>query len=308
MNRRAFLGIAAAAAAPAAVASKATPLCAFSKHFQWLSVPEAARLCAEIGFDAVDLTVRSGGHVLPERVDGDLPRAVEAVRAAGLEAPMITAGIVDVNSPHCEAMIRTASKLGISRYRWGGFRYDTAKPIAAQIAEFRARAIELAAMNRQYSACAMYHTHSGVGQFGSSFWDIHAVLKDLDHNLVSVNFDIGHATVEGGLGGWINSTRLLLPMTRGIALKDFRWEKNDRGRWAVRWCMVGQGMVNFRDYLAMVKQADFRGPLQFHNEYRELGGAESGRATISISREEFTRTLKEDVAALRALLNESGLA
>jgi hypothetical protein len=71
----------------------------------------------------------------------------EAIRAAGLETPMITTGIVDVTTPHAEALVRTAAKLGIQRYRWGGFRYDTAKPIDAQIAEFRAKSQELA-LNR----------------------------------------------------------------------------------------------------------------------------------------------------------------
>jgi sugar phosphate isomerase/epimerase len=312
MDRRAFLTHATAAATagarPAEPAGKPLPVCAFSKHFQWTSVPEAARLCAELGYDGVDLTVRAGGHVQPERVADDLPKAVEAIRAAGLEAPMITAGIVDVSSPHCEAIIRTASKLGIRRYRWGGFRYDTSKTIAGQVAEFRAKSKALADLNRQYGACAMYHTHSGVGQFGSSFWDLWMVLKELDNDAVSVNLDIGHATIEGGLGGWINSTRLLMPMTRGIAVKDFHWAKDARGRWAVRWCLLGEGMVNFRQFFAMVKQAGFRGPVQLHNEYDELGGADSGRTSMTISRDEFMRIMRKDVLALRAIMKEAGLA
>jgi sugar phosphate isomerase/epimerase len=311
MNRRTFLAVAAsasAAAAPVDPKGKPLPVCAFSKHFQWTTVPEAAKMCAEIGYDGVDLTVRTGGHVLPERVADDLPKAVEAIRAAGLEAPMITAGIIDVDSPHAEAIIRTATKLGIRNYRWGGFRYDTAKTITQQIAEFRAKSAALAELNKQYGACAMYHTHSGVGQFGASFWDIWMVLRDLDNQAVGVNLDIGHATVEGGLGGWINSTRLVLPMTRGIALKDFRWEKNAKGVWGVHWCAFGQGMVNFKQFAGMVKSAGFRGPLQLHMEYDELGGADSGRTTMTISRDEFMRLMKRDMAACRELLKGTGLA
>jgi sugar phosphate isomerase/epimerase len=265
-------------------------------------------MCAELGYDGIDLTVRPAGHVLPERVADDLPKAVEAIRAAGLEAPMITTGIVDVTTPHAEAVIRTAAKLGIRRYRWGGFRYDTAKSIDVQISEFRAKSQDLAALNRQYKVCAMYHTHSGAGQFGASFWDLWAVLRDLDHDAVSVNFDIGHATVEGGLGGWINSTRRLLAMSRGIAVKDFYWEKSSQGRWGVHWCPLGAGMVNFKQFLAMVKQSGFRGPVQLHNEYDELGGADSGRTKMTISREEFLRILKKDLEMLRGLIKAEGLA
>jgi len=55
----------------------------FSKHLQFLNYRDLAEAAAEIGFDGIDLTVRPGGHVLPERVADDLPRAVEAIRQAG---------------------------------------------------------------------------------------------------------------------------------------------------------------------------------------------------------------------------------
>lgn len=59
-------------------------ICIFSKHFQWTDCKEEEALSAEIGFDGVNLTVRDGGHVLPERVEQDLHKAVETVRQAGL--------------------------------------------------------------------------------------------------------------------------------------------------------------------------------------------------------------------------------
>jgi hypothetical protein len=54
----------------------------FSKCLQWLDYPGMAGITAEAGFDGVDLTVRAGGHVLPERVEEDLPKAVEAAEPA----------------------------------------------------------------------------------------------------------------------------------------------------------------------------------------------------------------------------------
>ena len=310
MTRRTLLGAmpaAAAISAAATVPASAWPVCAFSKHFQWLSVKDAAVLVKELGYDALDLTVRAGGHIEPAQVAEGLPKAVEAIQAAGLTAPMITSGIVDVRTPHAEAVIKTAVGLGIKRYRWGGFRYDAAKPIARQIDEFRALSKDLAAMNKQFGACAMYHTHSGPGQFGASMWDIWNVLRDLDHDSVAVNLDIAHATIEGGLGGWINSTRLLAPLTRGIAVKDFHWEKNAKGKWDVRWCPMGGGMVNTVRFLEMMKAAGFTGPVQLHMEYEELGGADSGKRSLTVSRDEFTRLARRDVQRFRTNLREAGL-
>ena len=98
-NRRNFLAMTLAAPFAAGVtripgAEKAPTgkpaVCVFSKHLQSLSYKELAETCRKIELDGVDLTVRKGGHVLPENVERDLPAAVEALRAEGLEASMIT--------------------------------------------------------------------------------------------------------------------------------------------------------------------------------------------------------------------------
>jgi len=95
----------------------------FSKHLQWLNWQQMAETAKELGFDGLDVTVRQGGHVEPARVQEDLPKVAKIVRQAGLSIPMITAGIVDVDSPDAEAIIRTASEAGITRYRWGWFSW-----------------------------------------------------------------------------------------------------------------------------------------------------------------------------------------
>src|SRR5213075_1387893 len=48
----------------------------FSKHLQFLKGDALAAGAAEIGFDGIDITVRKGGHVAPERVAQDLPPLV----------------------------------------------------------------------------------------------------------------------------------------------------------------------------------------------------------------------------------------
>ena len=46
----------------------------FSKHLQFLGYTDMAEAAAEMGFDGVDVSVRPNGHVLPEKVETDLPR------------------------------------------------------------------------------------------------------------------------------------------------------------------------------------------------------------------------------------------
>jgi sugar phosphate isomerase/epimerase len=286
--------------------AEALKIVVFSKHLQWLDGESLAQTAAEMGFDGVDLTVRTGGHVLPERVEQDLPKLTAILRKAGLALPMVTTGIVDVRTPYAENVLRALKDVGIPRYRWGGFQYIEGQPIPERLTELKQEAARLAALNQKYDVCAMYHTHSG-SDVGASIWDLWVILKDLDTSRVSVNLDIAHATIEGGLGAWITNTRLILPMTRGIAIKDFKWVQNRNGEWRPQWCPLGEGMVNFKRFFAMLKQAQFSGPIQLHFEY-SLGGAENGARTLSIDKSSVIASMRRDLTTLRGWLREAQLA
>jgi len=283
-------------------------LCLFSKHLHWAGVREAAEITAGLGYDGIDLTVRAGGHVLPERVEEDLPKAAEAIRKAGIAFPMVTTDIVDARTPHAERVLKTLAALNVRLYRWGPFRYDFSRPIPEQLAGFKSRAQDLAAMNAQFGVCAMYHTHSGLGLVGASMWDLYLILKDLNQAAVGVNYDIAHATVEGGYGGWMHSARLLAPYMKGLAVKDFRWVQNAQGAWVPGWCSLGSGMVSFERFLPILKGSGFSGPIQVHMEYPEAGGAEDGSAKLAIPRERLLGFMRSDLARLKEYLSVSGFA
>jgi sugar phosphate isomerase/epimerase len=286
-------------------ASRKLKVAIFSKHLQFLRGEALATGAAEIGFDGIDLAVRKGGHVEPERVRQDLPNLVAIIRSHGLEVPMLTTDIADADTPHAEDVLKTMSDLGIHRYRWASFRYDADRPIARQLDELKPRVAKLAALNSRYQAGAMYHTHSGVGLVGASIWDLYIVLKDFDPQAVGVNYDIGHATIEGGLGGWINSLRITGPHLRGVAVKDFLWEKDTRG-WKANFKPLGTGMVHFPQFLNMLAAAHFSSPLQLHFEY-PLGGADNGKTSITIPKEEVFAAMKRDLQQLRSYLKDAAL-
>lgn len=290
-------------AAPAA--SPTLKIAVFSKHLQFITGEQLAQTAAEIGFDGVDLTVRHGGHVEPAHVEQDLPAIAELIRAHGLDVPMITTDIVDAETPYATGILRAMASLGIRRYRWGGMRYVDRTPLARQLDALRPRVVALAALNRQYSVGAMYHTHSGRNQVGASIWDLHELLNGLDPELVGVNYDVGHATVEGGLGGWIHSFRITGPYLRGIAVKDFLWGRDQDGAWSPHWKPLGEGMVRFPEFFAMVRDAAFSGPVQLHFEY-PLGGANDGARTLTLPREDVLSAMKRDLLQLRTWLAPSG--
>ena len=278
----------------------------FSKHLHFLQGDELAKSAAEIGFDGLDLTVRKGGHVEPERVRQELPGLVATIRRHGLEVPMVTTDIADAETPFAEDIVRTAAELGIRHYRFGAFKYALDQPYPKQLDAFKPRLARLAALNQRYQSCAMYHTHSGVGAVGSSIWDLHEIMDGLDPARVGMNYDVSHATIEGGLGGWINSFHICGAHLRGIAVKDFIWEKNARGRWAPEFQPLGTGMVRFPEFFSMVAAANFSGPLQIHFEY-PLGGANNGARKLTIPPSEVFAAMKRDLGELRKYLAQASL-
>lgn len=308
LTRRAALitGLAALRLA-AGAAGRNLKIAIFSKHLQFLEGAELARGVAEMGFDGVDLTVRAGGHVEPQRAAEDLPPLVSLLRQHELEVPMVTTDIVDAASPNARTVLKTLANLGIRYYRWGGFKYRENQPLASQFEDFRRRSAQLAALNAEYKVCAMYHTHSGADLVGAPVWDIFEILKGLDPNAVAINYDVGHATVEGGLGGWIDSFRLAEPYIRGIAFKDFLWQKDPSGNWNPAWVPLGEGMVRFPTFCALLAKTAFNGPVQLHFEY-PLGGADAGKRQLTIERQQVFSAMRRDLRQLRTYLSDAGLS
>ena len=278
----------------------------FSKHLLFLQGAPLAQAAADMGFDGIDLAVRKGGHVEPARVKEDLPGLVAVIRQHGLEVPMLTTDIADASTPFAEEIMRCMAELNIHHYRWGGFKYNNDSSISAQLDALKPRVAKLADLNARYKVGAMYHTHSGFDLVGAPIWDLHELLTGLDPAAVGVNYDIGHATVEGGFGGWIDSLRVTGPYLRGIAVKDFLWEKDKKNQWRPAWKPLGEGMVNFAKFFQMVKAAHFSGPLQLHFEY-PLQGADEGVKTVSNPKEVFS-AMTRDLKQLRSYLSQAGLA
>src|SRR5689334_12371551 len=121
LSRRDFLGTSTAAlcaaSSPTAAGYPAEgpgpykgPLCLFSKPLPELDWRELAKAAKGVGFDGIDLTVRPGGHVKPERATEDLPKAVGMIRDVGLQVPMITTGLTSADDPTARPILSTAAK------------------------------------------------------------------------------------------------------------------------------------------------------------------------------------------------------
>lgn len=279
-------------------------ICIFSKHLQWLDYNGMAQTAAELGFDGVDLTVRRGGHVLPERVEGDLPKAVEAITAAGIKPLMMATDINDPDDPKTEKILRTASALGIRYYRLGKYRYKDDRSIVSTLKEAKPKIRDLAAMNKHYNIHGDYQNHAGSRYVGAPVWDLWELIRDLDPKYIGCQFDIRHATVEGGQA-WPLHLKIISTWIKTLAIKDFNWEKR-KNKWQAVNCPLGKGAVDFISYLQLLKTLSIACPISVHYEY-DLGGANHGAKKLTMEKEKVLTTIGIDLGFLKISLRENDL-
>ena len=191
LSRRQFLQVSSAAAwaagaVPLPMNSAGRParrpyrgtFCFFSKVVPQLNWQELAKSVKAAGFGGVDLTVRGGGHVAPQRAAEDLPKAVEAIRAEGLEVPMITTALTSAEHPTAVPILSTASKLSIPFLKPGYYRYkfiDVRKELEEASHQFRGL-VELAAkynvvIRQNPIGCGKYLGRQSLVHFASE-WNL----------------------------------------------------------------------------------------------------------------------------------------
>lgn len=270
-----------------AVEAKKFTLIAFSKPFQTLNFEDTADLVAEVGWDGIECPVRKGGQVLPEKVEDDLPRMVEALKKRQRRLVSLTTDVQDASNPLNQRVLRAASKLGLKHYRLGFFRYREDRSIPDQLNEIKAQLRDVAALNRELGLCAGFQNHSGRDYVGAPVWDIYELIKDFDRQQIGVHFDIGHATIEGG-NAWRTNARLMTPLFSAVYVKDFAWRKLGES-WKSEWCPLGQGMIS-RSFITTLKKSAFRGPISQHHEY-PLGAGK-----------EMITAMQKDLATLKSWL------
>jgi L-ribulose-5-phosphate 3-epimerase len=264
-TRRDFLKSASAFAAVSAFPADGFTgtLCFFSKHLPKMDVARLARTVKKLGFGGIDLTVRPGGHVPPERAAEDLAKAVAAIRAEGLSVPMITTGLTSASDPAAKAILSAAGELAIPYFKPGYYRYsfvDVRRELEKAMKDFRT----LVELGKQYGMQVGFHNHDAY--VGAPLWDVARTIDQLDPKWAGYYFDVRHAVCEGASAGWKIAFDLVAPRIKMIAVKDFYWKKTSKG-WQQANCPLGEGMVDWKTYFKLLREAKFQGPISFHFEY-----------------------------------------
>lgn len=282
----------------ASATSSARKVYVFSKHLQWLDYPGMAATAREIGFDGVDLTVRPNGHVLPERVKDDLPKAVQALKAEGLLADRMTTAITDPDDALTHDILEAAAQAGIKNYRLGWMAYEPSLSIEKNIENFNRKLKTLAAMNKKLGLTAAYQNHAGE-MAGSPVWDIKPMLEGIDPAEVGVRYDVRHATIEGGKS-WPLGLKLLADKINSLDVKDAVWKQRN-GKWNPITVPLGEGMVDFERFFQILNDYNISGDFTMHFEY-PIGGAERGASELSCPPKTVITAMKKDLEFLHNFL------
>jgi L-ribulose-5-phosphate 3-epimerase len=249
--------------------------CLFSKHLPELAWGDVGRAVKDAGFDGVDLTVRAGGHVLPERAAEDLPRAIEAIGAHGVSVPMVTTDLTSAANPFARPLLTAAARAGVGYFKTGYWHYKS--PDVREQAAATAEALAgLAVLARDCGMQLGFHNHAGY--VGAALWDIAPAMDRLDPAWAGYYFDPRHAVADGGGGAWRAASWLVLPRLKMLALKDFVWTRTPKG-WRIENCPLGEGIVDWAWMGSTIRTAQFGGPVSVHLEYEIPGSGTPGDGT-----------------------------
>lgn len=273
----------------------------FSKGMEWMDYDAFTDTVVASGYNGIDLTVREGGHVLPENVERDLPKLVEMAHKKQLEVPMMVSSITSADDPLTERVLKTASQLGIRHYRMGYFRYDSKQNIPDYLEECTRKLQRLAEINQKYGIQAGSQNHHGA-YIGAPVLDLWQLIKPVDTRYVSLQYDTAHAQVEG-VFSWPLTLRIIKDRIGSLALKDYQWELVDR-KLRVSPVPIGEGSVNFNTYFQLLRTETILAPFTLHVEYPMLTEADK-KLSISEKMKKIVPILKRDADKIRELWSKA---
>ncbi len=278
-----------------------------SKFFKALSVSELGARAQELGFDGIDVSVRTGHPVNPDNAATALPEAVAGWKARGLVCPLATAPVALVNpdAPEVEPLYAGCAAAGVPRLKIGFFPFRPGDDYWQLVHTARHALQGFARVGEKYSIQTVYQIHSGP-VLGSNCAGLMHLLRDLDPRWVGAYPDLGHMVLDG------EDYPMGLAMVREylsiVAVKDAYHAPQPAGSeppFVPRFVPLGRGAVNWHRALGALKALGFDGAFSVHTEYqfdesiiRQVGYADTTPPNL----EAWARA---DAAFLRRMWRES---
>lgn len=242
----------------------------FTKFLKGLTVKQIGETAKRMGFDGLDLAVRSGQAVNPDNVATALPEAMKVWTDMGVSVPLVSmeTRTTDPRNASTQRLYEACAKAKIKFIKIGYWRWRTGQDYWPGVEKVRDDVKDFEKISRELGITTVIHTHSG-DYYGCNASSAMTLVKDRDPKYVGLYLDPAHLFVAG------EPLELALAIAKDylslIACKNCTYvQKESKGpaaEWERNWCLVFDGLVNWPEAVGLLKKIGYDGPISIHGEY-----------------------------------------
>jgi sugar phosphate isomerase/epimerase len=276
---------------PDVVRARAKPgarpqVCVYSGCLAKIPYSQLSFIVREMGYDGIDLTVMKGGHVDPSLYMVDLDRAFQTFQDAGMDVPMVTTGFTSPSQPYAYAIFYVSAQLGARFCRLGAWPPAAASDPTGQNAAIRAVMLrndlaQFATTGIRCNILPLLANHAGSYP-GRSIPEVNAMLTSVDRAAFGYCFDPAQAVIESrSVSAWETALQAALPRLAAIALSDVTLSEADPNP---RLCPMGEGVIDWKKFFAILAAAHFHGPVSMHMDYETHSEVNAMKKDLAFAR------------------------
>jgi sugar phosphate isomerase/epimerase len=254
-------------------------LCLYSDQLMKIGYHEMGQFLVMLGFDGVEITMQTGGHV-PLEGDSDLhlERSIEAMTGAGVEVPVVSTSLTAATNKTLQTIMWWASEMGVPIFRPGHWKIQDSN-VAASAMTAQREISWLAQLGKNTKLSVAIH-NSTADFVGSNVAELNALIRPFDQ-LLGLDFDIGYATAMSDAAGGIAALQIALPRMKMATVRDVVWTKDADGSRKLTQCPIGEGIVDWPKFFGALAQANFTGPITLQVEYQPKEELEAIRKDLA---------------------------
>lgn len=275
----------------------------FPKTLADLSVTQLAQFAKDAGLDACNAVIRDGYWTTTENLADTFPSFVSQLRDAGIEVP-VTETDWDpdqaLSDASFERHLDTIQSAGVNDIRLrqlnSGGRFGGVGDVVAELEQAARSLARLADLAEKRDCRFIYQVHHKTLLASPS--SLYPLVKDLDPKRMGVMLDAGNQLIEG-FENWLRSCRLFRDHLAAFGVKDTAFYRNPDASpedpakgWSFKFVPCNEGLANWREIGAALRDVHFDGPLVFMPFYPD-----------SKSPDTLLPTLRQEVAYVRKALS-----
>jgi len=231
----------------------------FTKPWKTLA-PQLAGFVKGLGFDAIELPVRSGYEVNPENVSKELPRAARQFAEFGLK-------IASIAGPTDEATMAACAEAGVPVIRICVGVGD--EGYMAGVARLQAEFDGMVPLLDRYGVTLGIQNHCGHGGVCNAM-GLHDLIEHYDPKHIGAVWDAGHNALCGEEPE--AAIDIIWSHLRMVNLKNAFWERTngpeaEYAQWRPYWTSGRHGLSSWPRVAAELKHRDYCGVVCLTAEY-----------------------------------------